>query len=198
MDLKEIRDLSISAVVLSFVFSYSGVSNLRSLPLNFVVALFSVSFAFIFHELAHRYFARKFGCYARFEMWSYGLFLAAAFSIITGGKFFFAAPGAVVIYPRIDIWGNVKSITRKENAIISAAGPATNMILAILSFLLMLYPFGGIISEILALSVSVNTWLAVFNLIPIPPLDGSKVFFYSVKWWSVIFLTSLCLLFLLG
>ncbi len=197
MDFKEIKDLAISAVVLSFVFSYSGISNLSSLPKNFIIALFSVSFAFIFHELAHRYFARKFGCYARFEMWSYGLFLAAAFSILTGGRFFFAAPGAVVIYPRIDLWGNVKRISRKENAIISAAGPTMNMVLAIASFLLLLYPWGEVVKEILAFSINVNTWLAIFNLIPIPPLDGSKIFFYSIKWWSIIFLTSLCLFFLL-
>ncbi len=187
MEYKEIRDLIVSAVVLSFVFAYSGVKDIATLPEKFILSLFAVSLAFIFHELAHRYFARRFGCYARFEMWANGLVLAVLLTILTNGNLKFAAPGAVVIYPRIDLWGNVRRITRKENAIISAAGPVTNMILAIISLVLVrTMPDIGVFFY----AYKINAWLALFNLIPIPPLDGSKIFFYNWKIWAALFAAS--------
>lgn len=65
-------------------------------------------------------------------------------------------------------------------AMVAVAGPLTNIVLAVAvaaiyrllpetSQYLMLY------KDILAFVVSINIWLAIFNLVPIPPLDGSKV-----------------------
>jgi Zn-dependent protease len=78
---------------------------------------------------------------------------------------------------------------KKDMMLVSIAGPAANMILAALSGLLYrwIFPFG--ISTISSLpleitlplslmvrySVIINVGLAVFNIIPIPPLDGSKI-----------------------
>jgi Zn-dependent protease len=73
---------------------------------------------------------------------------------------------------------------KKDMAVISLAGPMTNLLLSILFFipLLMLQAanaFDGI-PEYLALFIeqgfTLNVSLAVFNMLPIPPLDGSKVF----------------------
>ncbi len=75
---------------------------------------------------------------------------------------------------------------RKKGIIyVSLAGPASNFLLAILSMIVMcfLYPASsmsigtvGIIFYSFLLSLSaVNIGLGIFNLIPIPPLDGSKV-----------------------
>jgi len=62
--------------------------------------------------------------------------------------------------------------------LVAAAGPATNVLLALIFGLLM--RFGGAaieqtMLEAFAVIVFVNILLALFNLIPIPPLDGSKV-----------------------
>jgi Zn-dependent protease len=73
---------------------------------------------------------------------------------------------------------------RKDIALVSLAGPATNILIAIVCALLIklleVYSiFGGFqpfISWFLLISVRLNLLLAIFNLIPIPPLDGSKVF----------------------
>lgn len=75
----------------------------------------------------------------------------------------------------------------KGEAIVSAAGPLMNFILAIIFTLIYcaIYKFasatflvstvGGIIMLLISSTISINIGLGVFNLIPLPPLDGSKI-----------------------
>lgn len=73
---------------------------------------------------------------------------------------------------------------RKDIAIVSLAGPGTNILIAVVAaFLIKIWAFlppnGGVgvfIDWFLLRTVQLNLLLAIFNLIPIPPLDGSKVF----------------------
>lgn len=65
-------------------------------------------------------------------------------------------------------------------ALVAAAGPLTNIVLAVaMAALFRLLPATSdyllVYKGILAYVVMINVWLAVFNLVPIPPLDGSKV-----------------------
>jgi Zn-dependent protease len=65
---------------------------------------------------------------------------------------------------------------RRDTALIALSGPVTNLILAIiLSLILRLLTLPAAISFILFLLVRLNITLALFNLIPAPPLDGSKI-----------------------
>lgn len=75
---------------------------------------------------------------------------------------------------------------RKDMAIVSLAGPATNLLIAI-SFGIacrVIFPglnldmiiSSGLLGSILGTVVYINILLGIFNLIPIPPLDGSKIF----------------------
>src|SRR3989344_6370031 len=71
---------------------------------------------------------------------------------------------------------------RFSEAIVAVAGPVSNIFLALIfGFLLRLGIAGGYASEsfihITSLVVFINILLAVFNLVPIPPLDGSKLLF---------------------
>ena len=70
---------------------------------------------------------------------------------------------------------------KKGMAITAFAGPLMNIILSFVSLLLLvlgtLYNWNGYVLTAFNLSVYYNAVLAMFNLLPIPPLDGSKVLF---------------------
>ena len=141
----------------------------------FLMAIVSVSLGFILHEMGHRFVARRFGCFAEYTMWPTGLILALMCSLL---GFVFAAPGAVMIYPRADMGGRA-TLARGKIGLISIAGPAMNICLAVVFILLnMAYPM-----LLFSLGALINTWLAMFNLIPFGPLDGAKIFRWNKRAW---------------
>lgn len=65
---------------------------------------------------------------------------------------------------------------RRDTALIALAGPASNLLLAILLSLLLRLPGLQFLFSTLYFLIRLNIGLALFNLIPVPPLDGSKIF----------------------
>ena len=168
---QEIKEIAISAVVIGYIFAWYFAGGIPGIG-HIVTALIGVGAAFIFHELAHKYTAQRYGCWAEYRMWETGLIIAF-FSVVVFG-FVFAAPGAVYISP------GMYGITRRQNGIISVSGAVANLALAVI-FLVIGFRFGVII----------NAWLALFNMLPFPPLDGSKVRAWDMKVWVGVILAAL-------
>jgi Zn-dependent protease len=171
---EEVTDLIKSWIAISIAFAVVlGGRDFTSsgFILNFILAAITVGVGFLLHELAHKIVAQRYGCWAEFRAWNPMLILMLALSFIFG--FVFAAPGAVFIMGQIGV---------VRNGRISVAGPITNLVLALLFFLLTIFST-GFVQLIGSYGFSINTWLALFNMIPVWNLDGKKV----LKWNPLVF-----------
>ena len=159
----ELREIGISVLVLSVAFTILlSFRNTMDILLLFVISLVIVCTSFMLHELAHKFTAQKYGIWAEYRMFPMGLMMALLFSFM---GFIFAAPGAVYISGYID---------KEKNGKIGAAGPAVNIVISAVAIVLALMTT-GMLSSILWMLAGINAFFALFNLLPIPPLDGSKV-----------------------
>ncbi len=175
---RELKEIGISVIVLSIVFSDFTITSI-------MYSFIAVGFAFVFHELGHRFVARRYGFHAEYRMWVNGLILALFLAIMSGGSFIFAAPGAVFI-------GGI--IPRDKYGKIALAGPMVNVILAMI-FLFILFVAGvftiagfgiGLLLVICLQSIIVNLFLAAFNMLPFPPLDGASVIAWNRWVWAIV------------
>lgn len=173
--------LAVGALTLAFtlsMFLYSsipGLSGPEFLLYAFATSFIAVLTGFMLHELAHKIVAQRKGAWAEFRAYPLGLVLAVVSALF---GFLLAAPGAVYIQG---------AISRRQDGEISIAGPLTNLGLGLAFLGLGLGLQNGLLAIALYWIGSVNTLLAVFNLLPIPPLDGSKVLRWSIPVYAVTF-----------
>ncbi len=167
--------MSVIALIFAYLFSGRNISSPEFyylIPITFI----AVGLGFVLHELSHKFMAIRYGFYAEYKLWVEGLILAV---ITAAFGFVFAAPGAVYIHGEY--------ISKEQNGKISLAGPATNIILAGVFFLLMYFfqtvPFLLLLG---VLGFTVNSFLALFNLIPFSILDGAKVFRWNPIIWVAV------------
>jgi len=185
----EIRHILLAVGAMTLAFSLATVGGIYAFldaldwggPLLIGIIVLSsfvaVITAFLLHELMHKMVAQRYGCYAEFRAYPMGLLLGV-FTAAFG--FMFAAPGAVMVSGQV---------SGRQHVRISAAGPATNLALAAgfvgLAVLLgaSLSPLGDLLFYLVASIAFVNLFLGFFNLIPFPPLDGSKIFAFNKPLW---------------
>jgi Zn-dependent protease len=132
--------------------------------------------AFILHELAHKVVAQRMDMWAEFRANYFGLtggvLLTAMFKILL------SVPGAVFIYGDAD---------RRDAGVISIVGPMVNLAIgyvalgldALLPSIAIPSAGAGGIANLYELVVLANAVLAGFNMLPVGPLDGRKVFRWS-------------------
>jgi Zn-dependent protease len=196
----ELIDLLLSFVVLTVAFSMVG-GGLGALSAErLAIIAVAVGTGFMLHELAHKFVAQRYGYWAEYKASMFGLILTVVMALAIG--IVFAAPGAVMIrkpsysspqsaynYEGDDAyWDRLERKTGSEDLWISLAGPMTNIVLAMFFFALLV---SGLLTSSLFVNMAwsalqINLMLAAFNLIPIDPLDGGKIFRGNALVWVIV------------
>jgi len=152
----------------------SGAGFATIFGLYLAMSLLAVGTGVGLHEIAHKAVAQRYGHWAEFRYNPMGLMLAFVFAFI---GFIYGAPGATYISGYV---------TNEQNGRISAAGPLTNIVLGsgFMGLSAVLEVAGtstGILVArvILEAAALINLILAGFNMLPLMPLDGAKVWAWN-------------------
>ncbi|MEA3266233.1 MAG: site-2 protease family protein [Candidatus Fermentibacteria bacterium] len=152
---------------------------LMEMPLVLVMVFFSV----VCHEIAHGYTAFRLGDPTASRMGRlsfnpivhidlFGTIILPAMLIFMKSPFLFAWAKPVPVNPAYF------RDPKKGMMLVALAGPATNLAIALVLSAL-LFAAGGILPAFLSRTFAyvsvINVMLMVFNLLPIPPLDGSRI-----------------------
>ncbi len=177
-----------AAIMLAFGSSYL----IRGEIEVFAIVGIAAFLASIPHELAHKYSAVRLGCYARYILSPVGLLITLV-SAIPYLPIRFLMPGYVVVSsPYYD-----PVINKRVNGIVSYAGPLVNIVLGVASILAyhflipwLIHVYGLsywiiVLAWFLIVNTQINGWVAIFNLLPIPPLDGSKIIAWKPLIWII-------------
>lgn len=151
-----------------------------------ILAIIVLIFSAVLHEIAHGLAARALGDktaeyagrltlnpLAHIDLYG-SILLPLLLWMGSGGRFFFAYAKPVPFNPynlRDQKWGP---------ALVGLAGPGTNILIAILVAMAARFFSAGMASgmvEFLVTVVIINVSLTIFNLLPLPPLDGSRVLY---------------------
>jgi len=160
--------------------SFSIINFLLFLGISLIVT----GTSFILHELAHKFTAIKFGAKAKFVKWKNSLIFSIILSFLVG--FVFVAPGAVYIYG--------KRLSVREEGLTSLAGPALNILMG---FLFIGLGFLGLPGLVVSYGIFINFWIALFNLLPIGPLDGKSIFLWNPFIWVIAIIIPILFIFVL-
>jgi len=144
-------------------------------PLGFFIIAIPLLYAVIFHELAHGWVAYRMGDPTAKHLGRLSLNPLKHLDPLGTMMLFLFGFGWAKPVP---VNFNLLRDKRLGMILVSAAGIVTNMLLAFCAlflYRLLALPSSGIPAQLLYYFARINIILAAFNLIPLPPLDGSKI-----------------------
>ena len=177
----EKRGMILSILILSFIFSFRdwgvdkfdlsyGISNL-------LVTIILVIIAFFIREIAHRTIAIWLGYKSQYKAWILGLVVGLVIAFVSNGTLPFIAAGTLVIthLPVHRLGKGYYELNMKHLGWIAMSSPIANMLFAVILKGLAVWTAMPIFHK----AMVINIWIALFDMVPIPPFNGSRTFFGS-------------------
>jgi len=139
-----------------------------------------LAFTIIIHEVAHAWMADRLGDPTARLMGRltlnpiphidmYGTVIVPLLLVLMRAPFIFGWAKPVPIDPY-----NLKN-PKKDSALISLAGPGINLIVATILAIILRFGLPSVVAEIIITAITFNVAIAIFNLLPVSPLDGEKI-----------------------
>ena len=177
----EIKGLAISIIAIAFVISFKewGTArfDLAAGLYNLFNSVLIVALSILVHDMGQRLWGLAAGYRVEFKMWTFGLIIALVVAFLSNGNLWLIVPGGFMMHllagHRLG-WFRY-NINYVGQALVALAGPLFTLMLIILLKILSVFSYNPLVQK----AIVFNVIYAITSLIPIPPLDGSKVYFGS-------------------
>ena len=214
-DEREVKHLAVSVFILAIVFGFNdraSVFEISRWTNNFFLVFIAAAVSFFSAHFVHKFVAKKYHATSKYELWSIkrfgfaphmrtklmkkefsipaGILFPVLNAIMSNGLWYFPVVGAYeLIENAAKRTGKIfNKLSGYERAIIYLSAPLTNLVLFFI--FLFLTRATGINFGIF---ITINMWMALFALLPIPGLIGAEILFGSLPFYlfsTILFLTS--------
>lgn len=180
----ELRGLLIAIIAIAFVISFDewGTEsfNFGVGLYNFSNAILIVALSILVHDAGQRLWALAIGYRLEFKMWSFGLIISLIIAFLNNGRvkyLWIIVPSGFMLHHlaghRLG-WFRY-GINYFGQAMVALAGPLFTFMLIILLRVLSVFSQNPLLDK----AIIFNVIYTIINLLPVPPLDGSKIYFGS-------------------
>lgn len=191
---KEINALVLGILIMGFIISFDewGVESFDILYglRNLLNAILIVTLAVLVKQVGQRASSIHSGFRPEYRPWMYGLIFGLILAFVSQGRIWFLVPGGLVVYHLAGHrLGSFRyGLSYWPLGIAGLAGPVSSILLAIFFKIMMgVFPANLLLEKAFVF----NLWFAAFSALPIPPLDGSHMFFASRMFYMFAFGTIL-------
>ena len=177
----EIKGLVIAILILAFIISFrewgAATFDIWEGAYNLFNAVLIVALSILVHDAGQRIWGLAIGFKIEFKMWWFGLLFALIIAFTSNGLIWLIIPGGFMMH---HLGGHRLGFFRYGlnyvgQAMVALAGPLFSLMLIIL--LKIIYAFSP--NPLIQKAIIFNVVYAITSLLPIPPLDGSKIYFGS-------------------
>jgi hypothetical protein len=178
----ELRSLIIAVLVVAFIISFAewgyGTNfSFRIGVFNYFNAVLIVALSFLVHISVQRIWSLGTGYRLEWKMWSFGLLFGLIMAFLTNGGFWLILPGGFIVHHMAGHrlgWFRY-GINYWAVGLIALTGSIATIALAAIFKALSAFVFNSLIQKLIVF----NLVYAIYSILPIPPLDGSRTFFGS-------------------
>jgi|TARA_B100001964_G_C14255374_1_gene612138 Zn-dependent protease len=178
----EIRSIIIAILVVAFIISfkewgYGTNFSLRIGLFNYFNAILIVALSLLVHISAQRLWSLGTGYRLEWKIWSFGLLFGLILAFLTNGLVWMILPGGFIVHHMAGHrlgWFRY-GINYVAVGLIALSGIFATMFLAVIFKALSAVIVNSLIQKIIVFNIA----FALYSLLPIPPMDGSKTFFGS-------------------